>query len=122
MTRSDAKRAERLDRIARAAEALDITGRPELWGELSRLADEAEFSGARVPPDGIVLTGERFQGIVNISVRLRYWPQDEEPFTDTWTFPAIFEGRFRNGEVAIDSIEVNTTSFFMGEEYAETEA
>lgn len=89
--------------------------------KLASLADCADYSGARVPPDGIILNGDRFQGILNIIVLLRYAPPGEEPSTDSWTFPAEFAGRFRDGEVAIETIDVDTRSFFAGEEYADAD-
>lgn len=121
MLKSETKRAQRFESIARAAEAVPIPERPEVWSKLESLADRADYNGARVPPDGIIIDGERFQGILNISVLLRYDPPGEEAFTDSWTFPAVFNGRFRSGEVAIDEIDVDTRSFFAGEEYAAAE-
>lgn len=121
MLKREAKQAERLASIVRAAEAIRIPERPDAWAKLAGLADRADYNGSRIPPDGIILNGDRFQGILNISVLLRYDPPGEEPFTDSWTFPAEFAGRFRNGEVVIDTIDVDTRSFFAGEEFADAE-
>ena len=82
------------------------------WNDLVVLSSHTEVDGIDVDPAGIIVSGDKFQGLATIAVALRYDPDGDGGFETSDSFEGQFEGHFEGKKPVIDMITVNTEPFY----------
>lgn len=104
-----------VERILDAAEAYDIAGSAE-WEKLAVLSENTRLDGLRADADGLIIRGKRFEGLMNVYIVRKY--VTEEKFEEGDSFPATYKGHLdERGEPVIETVDVNTRSFYIGTEF-----
>ncbi len=88
------------------------------WSDLGALSSQTTVDGIEVDPEGVIIEdGNRFRGIANIYVALRYGGADSFETSDG--FLGAFRGHLeKDGVPVIEEFTVDTSPFFAGEELA----
>jgi hypothetical protein len=101
---------ERRLAVIRAVERFDPR-KSEIWQELGALSPNIELQEHYADPEGIIISGNSFRGVMNLYVLLKY--DGAESLETGEAFPAIFDGHFTDdGTAVIDKVRVKTESFF----------
>ncbi len=106
-----ARGAGRLKAIVDAVSNVRLTDF-DAWNDLDALSSHTGVDGIDVDPEGIIVSGESFQGLAAIGVALRYDPDGDAGFVTSDTFEGQFEGHFEGKRAIIDKITVNTDPFY----------
>lgn len=113
-SQSDPQRALRVSAIMQAVSDYDVT-QSEAWSDLDELSTHTYVDDVEVDPEGILIDGDSFKGIMNIYVLLQYGSDSQEGFQTSDAFLARFTGHFEDGHASIDSLQVDTSPFYEGE-------
>ncbi len=99
--------------IVRLVEGYDLTG-DRVWPELAALSSDTGVEAVEVDPEGIVIDGNRFQGVMNVYLKLEYAAdaQPEEAFTTSDAVLGKFEGHLKGGKPVLDTVSVETSQFY----------
>jgi hypothetical protein len=112
MARSSALADKKREKIVRLVEEYDLSSDPA-WSALDELSTHTALEGLEVDPEGVVLDKNgKFRGVVNVYVTLQYDKDDVEGFTTSESFLGNFEGHFEGERPKVDSISVDTSSFY----------
>lgn len=104
-----------VERILDAAEAYDILRSGE-WEKLAVLSEDTQLDGLRADPDGLIIRGTQFEGLMKVYIVRRYFT--EEKFEEGDSFPVTYKGHLDDqGAPVIDTIDVNTRFFYIGTEF-----
>lgn len=89
------------------------------WSDLDALSSQTTVDGIEVDPEGVIFEDEnRFRGIANVYVALRYG-SGSDSFETSDGFLGTFRGHIKkNGAPVVEEFTVDTTPFFAGEELA----
>lgn len=66
------------------------------------------IEGIEVFEEEIRTDGDAFEGLINVHVTLQY----SEGVTMSETFPGRFEGKWKGNKPVIDTVSVDTSSFY----------
>ena len=84
-----------------------------IWPALDGLSTHTAVESVEVDPDGIVVANNgRFSGVFNVYVTLQYGKDEAEGFLTSDSFLAEFTGHFEGGDPQIDTMAVDTSSFY----------
>lgn len=98
--------------IIAAIEGYDLT-ESEAWSQLDELSSHTKVEGVEPNPDGIFQKGENnFEVVGTVYVTLNYGSiRDRASMSDS--YPIQIRGKLEEGnEIKIDSVEVDTSSFY----------
>jgi hypothetical protein len=105
------------ERSLKIAEAVSNLAADDLmsfgaWQSLDELSSNTIFDGIEANPDGIFETEDhKFQAIADVYVTLQYGgKKDGTSMSDA--YPAKVSGTIDAGEVKIEAIDVDTSSFY----------
>jgi hypothetical protein len=104
---------KRREQIVKLVEGHNLTRDP-VWRELVALSSETRVEALEVDPEGVVITGESFEGVMNIYLKLEY-AMDSQPndaFTTSDSVLGKFKGHFERGNPKLDEITVETSPFY----------
>jgi Predicted pPIWI-associating nuclease len=96
--------------IIRAVEEIELTKYPA-WNDLDMLSSHTIIDGITVDPAGVIVTGDKFSGLLNVYVALEYG-SGSEAFVTTDSFLGEFAGHLVSGEPHIDDLTIDTSSFY----------
>lgn len=100
-----------LDLIMNAISSVDLTN-TAAWGDLAVLSDRTYLDAIDAVPGGVFTEDESgFAAIATVYVNLEYG-RKKDLVTSSESFPAEVHGHFENGTAVIDSVSVNTSSFY----------
>jgi hypothetical protein len=87
------------------------------WSDLDVLSTQTTVDGIEVDPEGVIIeNGNRFRGIANVYVALRYG-SGPDSFETSDGFLGTFRGHLeKDGVPVIEEFTVDTAPFFAGEE------
>lgn len=98
--------SEQTSAIVDAVKGIDLST-TDAWGDLDILSTSTQIEAIEVFEDEIRGTDRYFEGPVNVHVTLEY----SDDVTLSETFPGRFSGRFVDGQIRIESLHVDTSSF-----------
>jgi Predicted pPIWI-associating nuclease len=83
------------------------------WSDLDALSTHTSIEGIEAVPEGIFEVGDNgFTAVATVYVDLSYG-NNEDSFSTLDSFPAQVQGHFTsNGEAIVDSVSVDTSSFY----------
>jgi hypothetical protein len=110
-SRQRAPEPKRIDAIIDAISNASLTNY-EAWNALVELSSQTTLDGIDVDPAGIILTGDKFNGLAAIHVALTYDPDTTACIRTSDTFEGQFEGHFDGKRPIIDKFTVDTTPFY----------
>lgn len=99
--------------IAKLVERHDLTS-DRVWPKLAALSSATQVEAVEVDPEGIVIVGDRFQGVMNVYLKLEYAAdaQPEETFITSDSVLGKFEGYLKGGKPVLDAVSVETSQFY----------
>lgn len=101
------KSSERNRLIADAVRNLELSA-TKAWNDLDVLSSNTYIEAIEVFEDEIRESGGKFAGPINVHVTLQY-PED---VTLSETFPGRFEGQWKDDRPLINTVMVDTSSFY----------
>jgi len=102
---------ERKAEVIKAVGQYDFASDPN-WSELDGLSERTEFDGLEAVPEGTFESGDgKFQVVATVYVKLNYGDGDDS-LSSSESFPAYVNGHFDQETAKIDSVDVDTSSFF----------
>jgi hypothetical protein len=107
-------RSEEIDRIA---DAINGLSQPEIermgaWQPLADLSSNTLFDGIDTSLDSVVLRDDgTFEAVADIYVGLHYGGKDDAVSLGD-SYPATIRGRIADERVDINSVEIDTGSFY----------
>lgn len=105
----------RLEAIIDAISALDADDvlQGDTANDLDALSSGTLFEGIEPSPDGVFLVKDtdKFEATATIYVTLQYGGS-RDGVTMSDSYPAYVKGHFERGKVRIDSVSVDTSSFY----------
>lgn len=110
-----ARLSERVAAVVSAARSYDLRQDQEAWSQLDELSSNTDIDGVEVDPAGIIFEdGDRFKGLLNVYVVLRYDADEEgDAFTTSDAFMGFFAGHFGPNETPVlDKVTVDTSTFY----------
>jgi hypothetical protein len=101
------------NKLIDAAAKYDFPSTPE-WSDLDQLSSNTQFEGLSVSPEGAVFDNGTFIAPGTVHVRLIYGKKDDlVEFSDSYPVRLFFRVLdVESGEVKIDRIEADTSSFY----------
>ncbi len=101
--------------VVKAVDNFDL-GQSPSWDDLDVSSTETSIDGVHVDPNGILFeTKDRFSGVANVYVVLKYGAENEHEFTTSDSFIGEFRGHFDEaGKAAIDEVSVDTSPLYEG--------
>ena len=103
----------RLPAVMQAIADFDLT-QSSAWADLDALSSRTLIDDVEVEPEGIIIEGDRFRGLMNVYVVLQYGGS-KDSFQTSDAFRALFEGHFSGSIAEIENVRVDTSPFFAGE-------
>jgi hypothetical protein len=98
-------------KIAQAVQGLDYST-TEAWQDLSLLSTATQIDTVETFESEIRVEADQFQGPVTWYVVLRYGMNTPDPVETSESFPGTFQGRVVNNIPIVDSMTVDTSSFY----------
>jgi Predicted pPIWI-associating nuclease len=111
MTRMDDDARQIRRRIAEAVQKTEVT-LTEAWQELNLLSSNTQIDTIEIFENEIRIDADRFEGPLTWYVVLRYGAGTSDPVETSESFPGSFEGRLVDNAPIIDSMTVDTSSFY----------
>jgi hypothetical protein len=84
----------------------------EAWTALSELSSDTTVDNIYVDPAGIIVSGNKFSGLAEISVALKYHSDSDRDLETSDGFEGQFEGHFERRRPVIDKVTVDTRAFY----------
>jgi hypothetical protein len=103
---------ELIERILRVIRNFDITVQPS-WEQVKELSSDTVLEGLEVEPAGIVVDGNKFEGVANVHVLLHYSADGGNPFNDAESLVGHFRGHLRKDKTpVIDEVQFDLEPFY----------
>src|SRR5687768_980357 len=96
--------------IAEAMRSSDLTDFA-CWNDLDALSSETHVANIEVFDEEIMLSGESFEGSINVYLTLNYGSGDDATWISA-AFPGSFSGVLQDGQPVISNVIVDTSSFY----------
>lgn len=108
-------------RLVKGVEDYKLPSKPE-WSGLDELSSRTEFEGLQVFAEDAIFDGKEFLAPATVYVKLNYDSSSDEPVAFSESFPAsvVFQVNAA-GEVLVKKVNVDTTSFFDGDDHTSSE-
>lgn len=102
---------ERAAQVIKAVEGIDLNLFQEAKRELEHLSDRTIVDRIKVDPAGILVDGDRFEGLSVVSVALGYEKRGRK-FSQSYAFWGRFSGHFAGDAARVDNFAVDTSPFY----------
>jgi hypothetical protein len=102
--------SETIRSIVATVRDMEVT-ETDAWDVLSALASVTEVDAMEIFEDEIQIDGEKFSGPLLWYVTLIYGPPNDQVVSSE-SFPGKFEGHIENGVPSVDSMTMDTSSFY----------
>lgn len=97
--------------LENAVKAYDLPS-SDAWESLGALSENTIFEGFDVDPDSTVVTDGSYHAPGTVYVTLNYDRHSDEPVEISDAYPMTVHFTVADGEVHIQTIEVDTSSFY----------
>lgn len=111
---ADPQRATQVAAVLQAISDFDLTS-SEAWTQVASLSPNTLIDDVEVDPEGVIIEGDRFKGVMSVYVVLQYGGAKKSAFQTSEAFRGQFHGHFNGASAVIDTVTVDVSPFFAGE-------